>query len=128
MPHVQPAYEPPQVCIWDLHKFIPALAEVSHTFSSLIKDNAKFVWTTAHQVAFEKIKSILSSSTTMRPPIREQPLLLYLTSIDRSIGALLAQIVESRERPIYYLSRLVHEAEARYSAIELHCLVFVFAA
>ncbi|XP_059630203.1 uncharacterized protein LOC132273204 [Cornus florida] len=61
-------------------------------------------------------------------PTREQPLLLYLTSTDKFIGALFAQTVEGQERPVYYLSRLVRETEARYSAIERHCLALVFAA
>ncbi|XP_059650652.1 uncharacterized protein LOC132296469 [Cornus florida] len=108
--------------------FIPALAEVSHPFSTLIKGNAKFLWTAAHQAAFEKIKTILASSTTMHPPVREQPLLFYLTSTDKFIRALLAQTIDGQERPVYYLSHLVREAEARYSAIKRHCLALVFTA
>ncbi|XP_059663368.1 uncharacterized protein LOC132309032 [Cornus florida] len=109
-----------------LRRFIPALAEVSHPFSTLIKGNAKFLWTVSHQAAFEKIKTILASSTTMYPHVRDQPLLLYLTSTDKSIGALLVQTVNWQERSVYYLSRLIREAEACYSAIERHCLALVF--
>ncbi|XP_059639695.1 uncharacterized protein LOC132282083 [Cornus florida] len=63
----------------------------------------------------------------MHPPVREQHLLLYFTSTDKFIGALLAQTVDGQERPVYYLSRLVREAEAPYSAIERHCLALFFA-
>ncbi|XP_059629591.1 uncharacterized protein LOC132272461 [Cornus florida] len=64
----------------------------------------------------------------MHPSIKEHPLLLYLTSTDKSICALLAQEIDGQERPIYYLSRLVRDAESRYSAIERHCLALTFIA
>ncbi|XP_059636050.1 uncharacterized protein LOC132278266 [Cornus florida] len=64
----------------------------------------------------------------MHAPQRDQPLFLYVISTPRSIGALLAQEIDNQERPIYYISRLIHDAEKRYSLIEKHCLALVFAA
>lgn len=52
---------------------------------------------------------------------------LYLSSTNKSIGALLAQEVEEIERPVYYLSRSLQGAELNNSPIERHCLALIFA-
>ncbi|XP_028062982.1 uncharacterized protein LOC114266295 [Camellia sinensis] len=56
------------------------------------------------------------------------PLMLYLTSTPKSIGALLVQDVEGTERPVYYISRKIRGAEVRYTPVERHCLALVFIA
>ncbi|KAH7845471.1 hypothetical protein Vadar_002619 [Vaccinium darrowii] len=64
----------------------------------------------------------------MVSPQKGKPLILYLTSTARSIGALLAQEIEGVEKPVYYISRKVQGAEERYTPIERHCLALVFTA
>ncbi|OMO93611.1 hypothetical protein COLO4_16779 [Corchorus olitorius] len=44
----------------------------------------------------------------MTPPVKGQPMMLYLTSTNESIGGLLVQEVEGMEKPVYYLSRCLH--------------------
>ena len=48
----------------------------------------------------------------MTTPVKGLPMILYLTSTGRSIGALLAQELDGHERPIYYLSRTLQGSEA----------------
>jgi hypothetical protein len=74
-----------------LRRFIPALAEISAPFSDLLKGKARFDWRAEHQGAFERIKVVLTSPQTMITPQKGKPLILYLTSTPRSIGALLVQ-------------------------------------
>lgn len=64
----------------------------------------------------------------MVSPTKGLPLTSYLTSTNKSIGALLAQEIEGTERPVYYLSRLLQGAESNYSPIKQHCLALIFAA
>ena len=48
--------------------------------------------------------------------------------MDYSLGALLAQNNDlRREQVIYYLSRIMIEAEHRYNPVEKECLALVFA-
>ncbi|XP_028073328.1 uncharacterized protein LOC114275489 [Camellia sinensis] len=56
------------------------------------------------------------------------PLMLYLTSTPKSIGALLVQDVDGGERPVYYISRRIRGAEVQYTPVERHCLALVFTA
>ena len=111
-----------------LRRFIPALAEITAPLGDLLKDKVKFEWKDKHQLAFEKVKNVLASPQTMVSPQKGKPLILYLTSTARSIGALLAQEVEGIEKPVYYISRKVQGAEERYTPIERHCLALVFTA
>lgn len=111
-----------------LRRFIPAMAEITQPFSPLLKKDAKFEWREEHQRAFNQVKAALTSPLTMTPPQQGKSLLLYITSTSRSIGALLAQEVDGVERPVYYISRVIQGAEARYSPVERHCLALVFAA
>lgn len=111
-----------------LRRFIPALAEITYPFSQLLKKAIAFQWSHEHEQAFTKIKELLTSPRVMISPQNGRPLLLYLTSTIRSIGALLAQEIDGTERPIYYISRVLQGAEQRYSPVERHCLALVFVA
>ena len=60
--------------------------------------------------------------------MKGKPLILYITALDDSLGALLAQINdEGKEQPLYYLSRRLVGAEHRYAPMEKTCLALVFA-
>ncbi|XP_028121466.1 uncharacterized protein LOC114318723 [Camellia sinensis] len=109
-----------------IRRFIPALAEISAPFGSLLKEDAKFEWNQEHQKAFERIKATLTSPQTMIAPQPRVPLMLYVTSAPKSIGALLVQDVDRVERPVYYISRKIRGPEVRYTPIERHCLALVF--
>ncbi|XP_028055176.1 uncharacterized protein LOC114259368 [Camellia sinensis] len=111
-----------------IQRFIPALAEISAPFGSLLKGDAKFEWNQVHQKTFERIKAALTSPQTMIAPQPGVPLMLYLTSTPKSIGALLVQDVDGAERPVYYISRKIRGVEVRYTPIERHCLALVFTA
>ena len=52
---------------------------------------------------------------------------LYISSFDTTLGSMLAQEDENGvERAIYYLSRVLNDAETRYTAIEKLCLCLYF--
>ncbi|KAM6580392.1 hypothetical protein CsatA_004166 [Cannabis sativa] len=61
-------------------------------------------------------------------PVQGVPLLLYLAVTETSIGTLLAQEVEGKEKPVYYLSRKLKGAETNYPYVEKQCLALVYTA
>ena len=72
-------------------------------FFRLLKKEVPTVWNEKCQEAFEKIKNYLMKLPILVPPVPEKPLLLYLTTIDTSVGALLAQYLkESRKENAIY--------------------------
>ena len=88
----------------------------------------EFTWEERHQTAFNKIKEYLSKPFVLMPPIQGHPLKLYLSTVNESIGCLLAQNnSKGHEQVIYYLSRVLNPAETRYFPIEKLCLALYFA-
>uniref|UniRef100_A0A2N9GAJ7 RNA-directed DNA polymerase n=1 Tax=Fagus sylvatica TaxID=28930 RepID=A0A2N9GAJ7_FAGSY len=111
-----------------IRRFIPGLAAVTAIFMPLMKKGVPFVWSTACQQAFEKIQLIMTKLPTVCAPVPGRPLRLYLASNSEAIGGLVAQEDEDgTEKPIYYVSRALRDAETRYSGAERACLALIYA-
>uniref|UniRef100_A0A2N9H3G7 Integrase catalytic domain-containing protein n=1 Tax=Fagus sylvatica TaxID=28930 RepID=A0A2N9H3G7_FAGSY len=111
-----------------IRRFIPGLAAVTAVFTPLMKKGVPFVWSTACQQAFEKIQVIMTKLPIVCAPVPGRPLRLYLASNSKAIGGLVAQEDEDEtERPIYYVSRALRDAETRYSGAERACLALIYA-
>jgi ribonuclease HI len=111
-----------------IRRFIPGLAIVTATFTSLMKKGVPFVWSTACQQAFEKIQVIMTKLPIVCASVAGRPLCLYLSSNSQAIGALVAQEDESgTEKPVYYVSRTLRDAGTRYSGAERACLALIYA-
>ena len=93
-----------------------------------MKKSVPFEWDQQCQNAFNSIKEYLLKPPVLMSPIKGKPLLLYITALDGSLGALLAQHNEhGKENALYYLSHTLVGAEVNYSPIEKTCLALVFA-
>ncbi|XP_015159093.1 uncharacterized protein [Solanum tuberosum] len=84
--------------------------------------DAPFHWDQSWQNAFERIKGYLLNSPVLGVPTLGKPLILYIASQKRLLGALLAQENEAKkEQTLYYLSRTLIGAEFNYMPIEKIC-------
>jgi hypothetical protein len=111
-----------------IRRFIPGLAAVTAVFTPLMKKGVPFIWSMVCQQAFEKIQQIMTKLPTVCAPVPGRPLRLYLASNSEAIGGLVAQEdEEGTERPIYYVSRALKDAETRYSGAEPACLALIYA-
>nr|ABA95870.2 retrotransposon protein, putative, unclassified [Oryza sativa Japonica Group] len=88
-----------------LEPFIPLLR---------LKADQKFTWGAEQQKALENIKEYLSSPTSFNSSKKGIPFRLYLSAGDKSIGSVLIQELEGKERVVFYLSRRLLDAETRY--------------
>ncbi|CAN6542153.1 unnamed protein product [Malus baccata var. baccata] len=112
-----------------LRRFIANLAGKIQPLTHLLrlKDIESFEWGPPHQKAFDIIKAYLTYPPVLVPPQRGEPLKLYISASDKSIGSLLAQNNQGgKEEAVYYLSRILTEVETRYSPIEKLCLALYF--
>ena len=112
-----------------LRRFISNLSGKVRVFSPLLrlKKEEEFKWGHEHQQAFDQIKIYLSNPPILTPPRPGFPLKLYISASDDTIGSMLCQEFEDGvERAIYYLSRILNDAETRYSYIEKLCLSLYF--
>ena len=78
------------------------------------------------QKALDNIKEYLSSPPVLIPPQKGILFRLYLSAGERSIGSVLIQELEGKERVVFYLSRRLLDAETRYSPVEKLCLCLYF--
>ncbi|KAK2406377.1 hypothetical protein QL285_042113 [Trifolium repens] len=112
-----------------LRRFISNLSGKAQPFSPLLrlKKEDIFTWGQDQQRAFDEIKSYLSKPPMLMPPIRNKFMKLYISASDSTLGSMLAQEDENgEEKAIYYLSRVLNDAETRYSSIEKLCLCLYF--
>src|SRR3954471_9000315 len=97
-------------------------------FQQTDEKRVSFVWDQHCQEAFDEIKRYLTCPPVLVAPVAGKPFLLYVHSMDHSLGALLAQHNdEGYEQAIYYLSRTLLGVEHRYRPVEKECLALVFA-
>src|SRR2546430_4185904 len=93
-----------------------------------MKKGVSFVWDQQCQESFDEIKRYLTALPILVAPVTGKPFLLYVRSMDHSLGALLAQHNdEGRKQAIFYLSRTLLRAKHRYYPVEKECLALVFA-
>ena len=61
------------------------------------------------------------------PPVPKKPLLLYLTTMDIAMGALLAQYLEKsrKENAIYIISKNILPYDEKYSPLKKTCVALV---
>ena len=87
------------------------------------------MWNEQCQKAFEKIKNYLTKSPILVPPVPEKPLLLYHTTTDIAMRALLAQYLKEtrKENAIYYISKKMLPYEDKYLPLEKTCVALVWA-
>ncbi|XP_050914866.1 uncharacterized protein LOC127129785 [Lathyrus oleraceus] len=111
-----------------LRRFISNLSGRTQAFSPLLRlKQGKFEWNDEHQKAFDKIKHYLTNPPILAPPCGKKPMRLYISASDTTIGSMLAQENEDGvEIAIYYLSRVLNDAETRYTSIEKLCLCLHF--
>ncbi|XP_065630289.1 uncharacterized protein LOC136067859 [Quercus suber] len=95
----------------------------------LLKKEVPVVWNEQCQDAFEKIKNYLMKPPILVPPVLERPLLLYLTTTDTTMGALLAQYLKEtkKENAKYYISKKMLPYEEKYSPLKKTYVALVWA-
>ena len=81
------------------------------------------MWNEQCQEAFEKIKNHLMKPPILVPLVSEKPLLLYLTTTNIAMEALLAQYIEEirKENAIYYISKKMLPYENKYLPFKKTC-------
>ena len=112
-----------------LAPFLPHLSDMTAPLRELTKKDSEFLWTASHQQAFEKIKSAVAESTTLKffnPKFQTR---IQVDASKRGLGAALIQIDPANpteERIIAFASKSLSDIESRYANIERELLAVVF--
>ncbi len=109
-------------------KFCPNFATISNPLTDLLKKDHKFVWSEKCDLAFSKIKTILTCSPVLQAPNFDQPFSLSVDASDVGAGALLSQKgSDDVDHPVCYYSKKFNKHQRNYATIEKECLALVLA-
>ncbi|XP_019184828.1 PREDICTED: uncharacterized protein LOC109179800 [Ipomoea nil] len=101
-----------------LGRFLSKSAERSLPFFQILRKSKGFEWTPDCQKAFEELKKYLLSPPLLAKPKAGEALILYLGVSHGAISSVLVKEEGGTQRPIYYVSKALHDAELRYSVLE----------
>jgi len=88
-----------------VRRFISNLLGKCQPFTRLLKKDIPFIWNQACQNAFESVKQYFTKPPVLVALVQGRPLILYIATLERSLGAMLAQCNdEGKENALYYIS------------------------
>ena len=103
-------------------RFIKDFSKISGPLIELTKQDVTFNWTEACEEAFSTLKSRLMSSPILAYPNYNEPYILQTDASGESIGMILAQNQNGKERVIAYAGKRLSPSEKNYSTTEKEAL------
>ena len=107
-------------------RFIPGYADVAAVLHQLKKKGVPFEWHVEHQEAFDCLKRALCEAPVLQVPDFEKEFVLVTDASELAVSAVLHQRVSEGLAPVSYYSRVLTEAERKYSTYEKECLAVIF--
>ncbi|XP_077249485.1 uncharacterized protein LOC143889159 [Tasmannia lanceolata] len=101
-----------------LGRFISKSAERCLPFFNAVKGLKTAPWTEECQTAFEELKQYFSSPPLLAKPEPGEELLMYLSVSPTAVAAVLVCEEHRQQKPVYYVSKVLQEAEIRYQRVE----------
>ncbi|XP_077249086.1 uncharacterized protein LOC143888514 [Tasmannia lanceolata] len=111
-----------------LGRFISKSAERCLPVFNAVKGIKTAPWTEVCQTAFEELKQYLSSPPLLTKPEPGEELLLYLSVSPMALATVLVQEEHNQQKAVYYVSKVLHDAEIRYQRVEKLAYALVMAA
>ncbi|XP_065622281.1 uncharacterized protein LOC136064453 [Quercus suber] len=108
-----------------LNQFISRSADRCKPFFSLINKWKGFEWTEECASAFQQLKDYLARPSIMSSPEPNEVLFAYIVVVPHAVSLVLIRVDQSVQRPVYCVSKSLHEAEIRYLPLEKAILAVV---
>ena len=108
-------------------RYVKGFAAIAAPLHALTRKDAVFHWSEDCQAAFDRLKTLLTTSPITAFPDFSQAFRLYTDASTAGLGAILAQVRDGKERIISCASRALNQAEKSYPATKLECLAIVWA-
>jgi transposase InsO family protein len=89
--------------------------------TALVGKDTKFQWTSEHQQAFEKVKTVISRETLLAYPDFNSDFHIFTDASDFQLGSVIMQ----NNRPLAFYSRKLNPAQRRYTTGEQELLSIV---
>ncbi|WOH00585.1 hypothetical protein DCAR_0519954 [Daucus carota subsp. sativus] len=96
-------------------------------FFKALKKVKDFEWTSESQEAFEQLKKYMAEPPLLSKPVDGETLYVYLAVSEKALSAVLVREDRKIQKPVYYVSKILHGAELNYSVIEKFALAMITA-
>ncbi|KAM3004292.1 hypothetical protein FF2_034562 [Malus domestica] len=98
-------------------------------FFKALKGSKKYItWTNEYAEPFKNLKDYMSKAPMLSKPEVGDTLIIYLSVSPSAESSVLIRKDGNVERPVYYASKALQDAETRYSNIEKLALALVMSA
>ena len=111
-----------------LNRFISRSTDRYLPFYKLVKRNKKFEWNIKCDSALKKLKAYIREPPVLSKLIVGETLFLYVATSKHVVSGVLMREENGEQKPIYYVSRSLVDAETRYPVMEKLALAVVTAA
>ena len=108
-------------------RYVKNFATIAGPLHALTRKDEVFHWRLECQQAFDRLKTLLTTSPITAFPDFNLPFWLYTDASTAGLGAILAQVKEGKERIICCASCSLNQAEKAYPATKLEYLAIVWA-
>ena len=108
-----------------LNRFISRSADRCRHFFKLLNKWKGFEWTKECVLAFQQLKEYLSQPPIMSSLEEDEVLFAYITVASHAVSLVLIRVDSGVQRPVYYVSKSLHEAKVRYLPLEKAILAVV---
>ena len=108
-----------------LNRFISRSADRYRPFFLLINKWKCFEWTEECAINFQQLKNYLARPPIMSSPKPDEVLFAYITVAPYVVSLVLIRVDCGVQRPVYYVSKSLHEAEVCYLPLEKAILAVV---
>ena len=109
----------------DLNRFISQSADRCRPFFLLINKWKDFEWTEECAIAFQQLKDYLARPPIMSSLEPSEIIFAYIAMTPYAVSLVLIRVNCGIQRPIYYVSKSLHEAKVRYLPLEKAILAVV---
>jgi len=105
-------------------RFIPHLSETLAVLTDMSSGPKKqrLTWSKEAETAFDKIRTDILKSISLRYPDSSLPLILTTDASNIAVGAALSQIRDGRPEPLEFFSHKLSGAQTRYSTFDRELL------
>ena len=111
-----------------LNRFISRSTDKCLPVYDLLRGNKKFIWNERCKEAFEQLKRYLTTPPVLAKPDKGDTLYLYIAVSDAAVSSVLIKEDRGEQRPIFYTSQRMTDAETRYSTLEKMALAVMTSA
>ena len=108
-----------------LNRIIARSADRCRHFFLLINKWKGFEWTEECVLAFQQLKNYLARPPIMSSPKPDEVLFAYIVVAPYVVSLVLIRVDCNVQRPVYYVSKSLHEADVRYLPLEKAILAIV---